>query len=403
MKNCHSMCRGPARERSIQGAVHKPRSDGKVVLVHLGSWAFSRKRFAGICRYGSRHNWEIHLVEHISDAVSYPWLEAVDYWRPDGVIIDGDDVEVPRRLRGVAVHCDADPRKITGRHYGVTYDSTNAADKVIRELMSLDYPHYAYAGYYESIDWSRARLLRFRNALGARFEPGNVLADGDGHVVEYLKRMHDWVKRLPRPCAIFACNDLIARHAAIFCRRLGLAVPDEIAIAGIDNDEALCESTEPELTSATQNFEESGYRAAEMLDRLMRGQNVAPPVQCLSEAILIRRQSTRTAKAGGARYVAALDYIRSKACDGIGVDDVVKFLSMSRRSAERAFRRFVGRTILEEISDVRYQKACCLLKDPTRTLGGLYAECGYRDNISFRRFFRNKAGVSLGEWRKKHS
>jgi LacI family transcriptional regulator len=126
-------------------------------------------------------------------------------------------------------------------------------------------------------------------------------------------------------------------------------------------------------------------------------------VQCLSEAILIRRQSTRTVKAGGARYVAALDYIRSKACDGIGVDDVVKFLGVSRRSAERAFRRFVGRTILEEISDVRYQKACCLLKDPTRTLDGLYAECGYRDNISFRRFFRNKAGVSLGEWRKKHS
>ena len=102
-------------------------------------------------------------------------------------------------------------------------------------------------------------------------------------------------------------------------------------------------------------------------------------------------------------YKPLLDYIRSKACDGIGVDDVVKFLSMSRRSAERAFRRFFGRTILEEISDVRYQKACCLLKDTTRTLDGIYAECGYRDNISFRRFFRNKAGVSLGEWRKRHS
>ena len=239
----------------------------KVVLVHLGRWSAARQRFAGICRYARQHGWTLHLVEDIAHDISYPWKDAIDYWRPDGVIIDGDDVYVPPRMKGLAVHCDADPRKMHGPYYGVVYDSIGATEKAIGELKSLAYGHYAFAGYYVRVGWAEVRRNRFLKEFAGFRSPTFVLEDGNGQVVDHLRRMRVWLQSLPKPCGIFAANDRIGRDLANFCLQLGYAVPGDVAIVGIDNDETLCDGSEPTLTSATQNFDESGYRAAEMLDR----------------------------------------------------------------------------------------------------------------------------------------
>lgn len=379
------------------------KSSRKVVLVHLGGWSAARQRFAGICRYARQHNWTLHLVEDFAHDISYPWLEAIDYWKPDGVIIDGDGLPVPSRLKKVAVHCDADPQKMHGPYYGIVYDSIGATEKVIEELKSLDYAHYAFAGYYVHVGWSAVRLRQFRKEFDAFAGPEFVLDDGDGQVIDHLKRMRAWLEKLPKPCGIFAVNDRIGRDLAIFCRQLGYSVPGKIAIAGIDNDETLCEGSEPMLTSATQNFDESGYRAAEMLDSLMHGEKVSPPVKSLSEAIILRRQSTRRFNAGTARLKSAVTFIRQHACEGIGSQEVVQYLNCTRRKAERAFRAYTGHSIMAEILDVRYARACELLKDPSRSLESIYLDCGYRNNTAFRRFFFARTGLPLGEWRKQHT
>ena len=370
----------------------------KVVLVHLGRWSAARQRFAGICRYARQHGWTLHLVEDIAHDISYPWKDAIDYWRPDGVIIDGDDVYVPPRMKGLAVHCDADPRKMHGPYYGV-----GATEKAIGELKSLAYGHYAFAGYYVRVGWAEVRRNRFLKEFAGFRSPTFVLEDGNGQVVDHLRRMRVWLQSLPKPCGIFAANDRIGRDLANFCLQLGYAVPGDVAIVGIDNDETLCDGSEPTLTSATQNFDESGYRAAEMLDSLMRGLEVSPPVKCLSEAILIRRQSTRRFNAGTARLKSAVGFIRQHACEGIGAREVVQYLNCTRRKAERDFRAFTGHSIMAEILDVRYARACELLKNPGRSLESIYLDCGYRDNTAFRRFFFSRTGLPPGEWRKLHT
>lgn len=375
----------------------------KVVLVHLGRWSAARQRFAGICRYARQHGWTLHLVEDIAHDISYPWKDAIDYWRPDGVIIDGDDVYVPPRMKGLAVHCDADPRKMHGPYYGVVYDSIGATEKAIGELKSLAYGHYAFAGYYVRVGWAEVRRNRFLKEFAGFRSPTFVLEDGNGQVVDHLRRMRVWLQSLPKPCGIFAANDRIGRDLANFCLQLGYAVPGDVAIVGIDNDETLCDGSEPTLTSATQNFDESGHRAAEMLDSLMRGLEVSPPVKCLSEAILIRRQSTRRFNAGTARLKSAVGFIRQHACEGIGAREVVQYLNCTRRKAERDFRAFTGHSIMAEILDVRYARACELLKNPGRSLESIYLDCGYRDNTAFRRFFFSRTGLPPGEWRKLHT
>ena len=152
------------------------KSSRKTVLVHLGRWSAARQRFAGICRYVRQHGWTLHLVENIAHDISYPWEAAIDYWQPDGVIIDGDDVYVPPRLKGLAVHCDADPRKMHGPYYGIVYDSIGATEKAIEELKSLEYAHYAFAGYYVRVGWSEVRLRQFRREFGGLCGPESVLA-----------------------------------------------------------------------------------------------------------------------------------------------------------------------------------------------------------------------------------
>ena len=375
----------------------------KTVLVHLGAWSKSRERFSGVCRFGREHNWTIHLVEDIASNVRYSWCAAIAYWKPDGLIVDGDDVPVPKRYKPVTVHCDADPSRMRGRYYGVCYDSIGSAEKVMNELTELNYPHYGFVGYYTRIGWSQARQAYFRERLGERFESALVLDDGDGDAVAHLKRIREWLAMLPRPCAIFAVNDAIARNVAILAQGMGIVIPDGLAIASIDNDEALCEGVRPTLTSVTQNFEESGYRAAEMLDRLMCGEPLEPPVRLLSETILTRRESTRLLKAGGIRVAAALEYLRRHAGEGIGVSEVVRFLGCSRRKAEGLFREYANRSILEEILDARFDRACVLLKIAHFPLDAIYQQCGYQDDTAFRRFFKSRAGVPLGEWRKLHS
>lgn len=372
----------------------------KTVLVHMGTWRFSRVRLAGIYRFAHEHGWIVRLVERIGANVRMSWMDALSYWRPDGVIVDGDDVRVPDSFGIPSVHCDADPRKMEGPYYGVMHDSIGAAELVMKELTGLHLPHYAFAGFYAKVDWSQKRLVKFRETLGSRFESGLVLADGSGNGIRHIRRMRGWLASLPRPCGIFAVNDGIARHLAQICRELGIVVPDEIAIGSVDNDEVLCEGEEPTLTSATQDFEESGYYAAEMLDSLMSGKRVKPRVRTLPKAMIIRRQSTRKFNAGNAKYVKAVEFIRLHACEGIGAKDVIAHLGCDASMAERRFRQLTGHSILQEILDVRLSKACELLRDAKRPLKTIHSECGYADYTAFRRFFKQRSGQTPGAYRK---
>lgn len=288
-------------------------------------------------------------------------------------------------------------------YWGVSHDSNGAVKVAMQELFALGFRNYAFAGFFVNRAWSRERAALFRQMVAGRGLSGVVLPNGGGDRFEYLRRIEKWILTLPRPCGILAANDRIGEHILKTCKKCGICVPDEIAVVGIDNDLLICENTTPTLTSVMPDFEESGYRAAELLDEVMSRDSSVPEVRVFPMASLVRRGSTRKLNAGNVRLIKSVEFIRLNACRGIGVEDVVREIGVNRRSAERRFLAMSGRTIADEIRSVRFAQACEMLATGKQDLETIGSACGYGDYTAFRKFFRSMAGVPPGEWRNLHS
>ena len=138
-------------------------------------------------------------------------------------------------------------------------------------------------------------------------------------------------------------------------------MPEQVAVIGADNDEPICQISFPPLSSVIINDDQRGYQAAAVLDRLMRGE--PPPAEpiYIEPAGVVGRASTDILAIDDDAVVRALRFVRDHACDGIGVDDVVRQVPLSRSVLERKFRKAVRRSINNEIVRVRLNRAVQLL------------------------------------------
>jgi len=83
------------------------------------------------------------------------------------------------------------------------------------------------------------------------------------------------LRMLPRPTAIFACNDLMAFGVLQAARELRLRCPEDLSIAGFDSLE-FTKLTDPSLTSVYQPGYQLGATAARLLLQRVDGLRSAP-------------------------------------------------------------------------------------------------------------------------------
>jgi LacI family transcriptional regulator len=103
-----------------------------------------------------------------------------------------------------------------------------------------------------------------------------------------------WLRTLPRPLGVMACNDVRGQHVLDACAQIKASVPDEIAVVGVDNSEPFCELCSPPLSSVVPNAERIGYEAAALLDGWLRGEKVEPITRKILPLNVVARQSTDT-------------------------------------------------------------------------------------------------------------
>ena len=94
-----------------------------------------------------------------------------------------------------------------------------------------------------------------------------------------------------RPDGIVAAEDLVANSVLHVCRRLGLGVPDDVAIIGFF-DRILSRHTDPPLSTVTLPWQEIGGRAADMLVELCEGDKIKDFVNKTWNPSVIKRGST---------------------------------------------------------------------------------------------------------------
>jgi LacI family transcriptional regulator len=207
----------------------------------------------------------------------------------------------------------------------------------------------------------------------------------------------DGLLRLPKPLGMFVTSDLRARDVAELCRMSGVKVPEEVALLGVDNDELICDLTEPPISSIDTDIARIGWQTAAMLHRLMDGV-AGPTVELVPPRGLVVRRSTEMA-AGEPEVAAALQYIRANALRRLTVPDVASAVSLGRRALEVRFRRVLGRGVREQIELVRMEQAMALLSSTQVPVKQIARQLGYRDTAAFSRAFRRCTGQTATDVR----
>ncbi len=374
----------------------------KTVLFFISSTRHTcTNRLAGIHRYAREHDWHVQVVERAFHKVNVQ--KNLDFWRPIGVIAEcgsgADELKASAFGDLPVVYFDAD-RKERGPGYYVGSDSASIANLAAEHLLALDLENYAYATFRLPIFWSAERKDAFVRAM-TRSGKGCFVFDPGREQKPYVRQtaLAEWLRGLPRPCGVFAANDYVGEEIVSACELQGISVPDDIAVLGVDNDEAVCENTTPSLSSIEPDFEQGGFLAAELLGKLIDKPRTRPVFRRFGAIRVVTRQSTRRIACDRKRIADAVEMIRLRACEGINASDVVDFVGEPRRTAEMHFREATGRSIHEEIDEVRFAKVFELLKNPRQSLGAIPDLCGFATGVALRKAFKLRTGLSMREWR----
>lgn len=214
--------------------------------------------------------------------------------------------------------------------------------------------------------------------------------------------MSQWLKSLPKPVGVFAWYDYPAREAIYACRQLGIRVPRDVAVLGVDNDELNCTLSDTPISSIDVNPTLIGYHAAKLIHQLINGKKPpAKPILIQPKGVVVRR-STDTLANAKPEVAKALQFIRDHATEGIRVSDVLHGVAISRRALEMELSRLLGRSPLQQIRHERIQRAKSLLLDTDLSILAIARSCGFRSASSFGNVYKGELGSSPAQFRAKH-
>jgi len=264
----------------------------------------------------------------------------------------------------------------------VTFFNDHAAEgrAAAEYFLACGFGSFAFVGTPEATAWSSARQSGYESRLSkagfsaAVYRPSSHARAG-GPSVEIL-RISRWLKTLPPRTALLAAHDERALQVLAAAAGAGLAIPTDLAVLGVDDDELLCSTASPQLSSIPVNAQETGERIAEDMHALLEGRRVEPIVRTCHTRI-VARQSTDACAPDASAVVRAIDYIRKHLGEAIGVDNLAAAANCSRRTLELKMRTETGASPAEKIYELRRDEAKKLLAETTLPVSEVARRCGY--------------------------
>lgn len=399
-----------------------------VLLLIESSRAYGRECLMGIASYMRAHGtWNVlHLERGLQEDIP----DLVKRQPFDGVIARSENERVANSVKALNVPT-VDLRGAFPPENGaiLNTDSEACAAMAVEHFQQRGFRELAFCGY-DGIDFSDDRCKAFlkiceRKGISAyAYEPNSVNvpspqpngAEGNGSASAGQASgtlgseldgelddigLSEWLLDLPKPIGVFTCNDNRGRQVLGAVQRAGLRVPDHVAVLGVDDDEVICDLANPPLSSIQPDARGLGFEGARYLAELMNGGQpprqriLIPPVR-----VAVRR-STDVMAIADADLAEAVQYIRSNACDGIGVEDILRATAYSRATLERRFRQVLGRTPREEIERVRIDRVRTLLAETSYSLEQVAHMVSYKTAAHLVTAFRRNADCTPGQYRRR--
>jgi len=375
----------------------------RVALLVESSRAYGRGILSGVAKFVRAHdNWSVFFQDlNLCDSTP-EWLKT---WKGEGIIsrLENTDIDgVIRRLKVPVVYL----RRVSfpAKMPQILTDNPQVSRLCFEHLKERGFRHFAYCGF-NGADYSNERRHAFVELVeqaGLRchvYDCGSRPAHADTAQYESYglqdgRSLMDWIKQLPKPIGLMACNDMRGQQVLDACRLSGMALPDEIAVIGVDNDEVLCNLSNPTLSSVAPNAEKIGYEAAVLLARMMAGEKVPDAEIYVEPSGIIARRSTEVLAIEDRQITSAIRFIREHACDGIDVSDVLRAVPMSRSTMDRRFIKILGYSPKDEILRVRLNRAKQLLLETDFSLALIAEKIGLVHVEHFSRIFKSRTGMS---------
>jgi LacI family transcriptional regulator len=230
--------------------------------------------------------------------------------------------------------------------------------------------------------------------LPSRWHRGPAIADSQA-------RISEWLAGLPKPVGVMTVTDSLARPVVEECEALGIAIPENVALIGVDNYDLYCQTLIPPLSSVDTSLRLVGYKAAELMASLLRGEPAPAEPILVPPRGVERRQSTDVLAVEDPLVAEAVRFIRDHAHEHVNVQDFVQGKATSRRSLERRFAKIFGRSPHDELVRVRLDRVRSLLVDTALSPEQISERCGFAYRTTMYAVFRKATGMSPGEYRKR--
>jgi LacI family transcriptional regulator len=385
-----------------------------VALIVMTSMSYGREILHGISQYIREYGpWSVYLEQRSLQDPEPPWLRG---WKGDGIILGevSPVSSLARRLRIPTVDLDeqvdpANPRAGRGRPH-IQSDHRALGTLAAEHLLERGFTHFAYFGY-PVFGWSQRSSAGFATRVYAAGYSCHQYRDAQpvsfGHQLPSWEDEVDgasrWIAGLPKPLGLMACNDFRGLQALDACRRAAVAVPEEVAVIGVDNEVLACEMANPPLSSVIPDCRRIGYEAAALLGRLMKGEPPPRTTREIPPIGIVTRQSTEVTAIADRTIADAMKFIRERACEGITVDDVLGQVTVSRSVLQKRFRESLGRTIHEAIAAVRLRRVKQLLIETDLPFEVLAERAGFSSRTYLSVAFRKATGTTLAAFRREHA
>lgn len=380
----------------------------QVAILLESSHGVSRAMLQGVFNYARVYGpWSLNIVEGGAGDQRVPDTRL---WKGDGIIarVPNDTAAaaiVRSRLPAVLFNpaeSYLDPTHPLSKYSRIQFDSQAIATLAAEYFLGRTPRHFVFVGHPSDPNWSRWRREAFSNRLTQAGKECHNYSQHSPKKREWIAerpRLCAWLRKLPKPLAIFAANDSRARQVLDACLVADIAVPYEATVLGVNNDPLICETCLPLLSSIAVDDKKAGYEAAQLLDRLMHGKEKPGRIVRYGPQEIVERASTTDLHVADKLVIHALEFIRINAGLNIRVSDVAGHIGVTPRWAESRFKKVLGHSLHQEIHSVRMATVRTMVTSTDLPFFEIAGQCGFQNVNHLCKLFKITYGQTMSELR----
>lgn len=357
----------------------------RIALLFNANKVYDRQVVEGVGQYlqASQCTWDIFIEDDFTYHKSNIEILSID-----GIIADFDDPETEKLLSQIHIPTIAvggsyqNPQHYPKLPYVATdnYALVETAFLHLKQKGITEFAFYGLPTPKHQKHWSIERQNAFitlmkKNEYPIRIYQGQNIDPKSWQQAQ--TELAKWINTLPPHTGIIAVTDARARHLLQACEALKIAVPEQLCVIGIDNEELIQYLSRVSLSSVVQGTKQIGYQAAKLLHQLLIGKTVSHKPILIPPIKVEQRNSTDYRAVKDPLVMQAMHYIRHKACQGIKVEQVLDYLRTSRSNLELRFKAEMNKTIHQVIHEQKMEKAIYLLQTTNLPIQDIAEICGY--------------------------